>query len=268
MSSGFAALDWYETPLYYDIVFAADDAPEGRFLEALHARYASASPASKRPRVLEPACGSGRMLLELARRGFEVTGFDGNASMLDFARARMRRAHKRARLVHGRLEKFDVGANFDLAHCMVNTFKYLLDESAARSHLQCVARALRPGGLYVIGLHLTDYDDPRRNRERWLARRGGVDVVCNIQGWPTDRRTRLERCRSRLAVVEHGVLRRTETEWTFRTYDLTQFRRLVRSVPEFEHAAAFDFGYDIERPRRLPDDQLDVVFVLRRRVTA
>ena len=64
------------------------------------------------------------------------------------------------------------------------------------------------------------------------------------------------------------MLRRTETEWTFRTYDLTQFRRLVRSVPEFEHAAAFDFGYDIERPRRLPDDQLDVVFVLRRRVTA
>ena len=141
MSSGFAALDWYETPLYYDIVFAADDAPEGRFLEALHARYACASPASKRPRVLEPACGSGRMLLELARRGFEVTGFDGSASMLDFARARMRRAHERARLVHGRLEEFDVGANFDLAHCMVNTFKYRRVRICSVSRARCAPAA-------------------------------------------------------------------------------------------------------------------------------
>jgi hypothetical protein len=148
---------------------------------------------------------------------------------------------------------------------MVSTFKYLLDETSARAHLECVARALRPGGLYAIGVHLTDYRDRRRNRERWVARRGPVDVVCNIQGWPPDRRTRLERVRSRLCVVERGLVRRTETHWTFRTYDLAQFLALVASVPAFEHVASFDFGYDLERPRELPDGQLDVVFVLRKR---
>jgi hypothetical protein len=147
---------------------------------------------------------------------------------------------------------------------MVSTFKYVLDESGARSHLRCVARALRPGGIYVLGFHLSDYDDERRNRERWVARRDGVGVVCNTQGWPADRRTRLERVRTRMRVVERGEVRCTETEWLFRTYDWPQARRLLRSVPEFEHVATYDFGYDETRPRVLPDGQLDCVFVLRR----
>ena len=268
MSASFAALDWYRTPLYYDIVFSEDDGREGAFLQALHERLGRGAPRRGRPRALEPACGSGRLVLELARRGFDVAGFDASESMLAFARERLARAGHRARLSEARLESFDLGAGFDLAHCMVNTFKYLLDEGSARAHLERVARALRPGGLYVVGLHLTDYHDRRRNRERWVARRGRVEVVCNIQGWPADRRTRLERCRSRLAVVERGEIKRSETEWTFRTYDLGQFRRLVRSVPSLEHVASFDFGYDIERPRTLPDAQLDVVFVLRKRATA
>jgi SAM-dependent methyltransferase len=261
----FAELDWYETPLYYDIVFAGDDEREGRFLRELVARYGRVARARARLKVLEPACGSGRMVLEMAREGCDVTGFDASAPMLAFAHERLAKAGLRARLVEGRLESFDAGAGFELAHCMVNTFKYLLDERSARAHLRCVANALAPGGLYAIGVHLTEYADRRRNRERWLARRGRIEVVCNIQGWPADRRTRIERVRSRLSVVERGVVRRLETSWDFRTYDLQQFLALIASVPSLEHVASFDFGYDAFRPRELPDGQLDVVFVLRKR---
>jgi SAM-dependent methyltransferase len=262
------AKNWYDTPLYYDIVFSKDDALEGAFLLALLERYGPPLPARERPRILEPACGSGRLVLEMAGRGCDVTGFDASAAMLAFARARLARARRRARLARAELARFDVGRRFHLAHCLVNSFKYLLDEASARSHLACAARALVPGGLYAIGIHLTEYGDRRRNRERWVASRDGVSVTCNIQGWPPDRRTRLERVRSRLRVVERGVERRTETSWLFRTYDLREFRRLVASVSDLEHVATFDFGYDVERPRELPDDQLDAVFVLRKRVRA
>ena len=73
-----AAIDWYDTPRYYDAVFSADDEVEGRFLEELLRRHGTARRRGGRVRVLEPACGSGRMVLELARRGFEVTGFDAS----------------------------------------------------------------------------------------------------------------------------------------------------------------------------------------------
>lgn len=263
--SRYTALDWYETPLYYDIVFSGDDATEGLFLLRLLELHGPPLAPRARRRVLEPACGSGRMVLELARRGCDVTGFDLSAAMLEFARRRMRQARRRAELLEARMESFEVGTGFDLAHCMVNTFKYLLDESSARAHLERVARALRPGGLYAIGIHLTQYEDRRDNHERWVARRGPLEVTCNIHGSAPDRRTRLENVRSRLRVLENGREQRTETAWTFRTYDLRQFRALVSSVPAFEIAACYDFGYDTTRPRTLPDDQLDTVFVLRKR---
>jgi len=263
---GFAEFDWYDTPLYYDIVFAGDEARECAFLEGVLERFGPRRTRTRR--ILEPACGSGRLLAELARRGNDVWGFDLNERMLDFARQRLARARLKAHLFQARLEDFEVPREFDLAHCLVNTFKYLLDEGSVQRHLRAVAAALRPGGLYVIGLHLTQYEDRRCNHERWNCAREGVEVTCNIRGWPAQRATRLERVRSRLRVRASGLERRSQTEWSFRTYDWSELAATLRRARAFEHVASFDFAYDLARPRRMPDDQLDVVVVLRKRGAA
>jgi 2-polyprenyl-3-methyl-5-hydroxy-6-metoxy-1,4-benzoquinol methylase len=78
--------DWYDTPLYYDIVFDDGTRQEADFLEAAFAKHAR--PARGR-RLFEPACGSGRLAMEMARRGWNVNGFDGNAYMIAFAKERL-----------------------------------------------------------------------------------------------------------------------------------------------------------------------------------
>ena len=259
--SSFELLDWYDTPRYYDLVFDVDTGREADFLEAASARYGR--PRGRR--VLEPACGSGRLVVELARRGWNVTGFDLSEPMLDYAEQRLARRGLEARLEVGRLEAMKHGPRFDLVHCLVSTFKYVPDEAGARTHLEGVARALRPGGIYVLGFHLSEYDNSSRVRERWVVERGRTKVVCNIQSWPPDRRQRAERVRSRLVVSERGREKRSETEWTFRTYNASQVRRLFRSVPALELVAVHDMVYDIDWTRELDDTQLDCVFVLRRK---
>jgi len=255
------SVDWYDAPRYYDIVFDAGTAREARFLEAAHARFAT----SRTKRVLEPACGSGRLVAEMARRGWSVTGFDLNPAMLAFAERRMKRARTSVRLMHADMRSFRASGRFDLAHCLVSTFKYLLDERSARAHLDCVARALAPGGIYVLGFHLSEYANRSRSRERWIERRGRTTVVCNTQVWPADRKLRREGVRARLEVVENGRSLHSETRWVFRTYDEHEVMRLFRAVPALEHVATYDFGYEIDRPREWPDDQLDCVFILRRK---
>ncbi|MHC4949061.1 MAG: class I SAM-dependent methyltransferase, partial [Planctomycetota bacterium] len=159
--------DWYEhDPLYYDIVFDADTAKEAAFLEAVHARHGAGG-----RRMLEPACGSGRLVLAMAKAGYDVTGFDVSPAMLRFARRRLDDAGVRARVARGRMESFAFARPFDVAHCLVSTFRYLLDEASAAAHLACVADALRPGGVYVLGLHVCDYDQVGCARERWTADR-------------------------------------------------------------------------------------------------
>ncbi len=245
--------DWYDTPLYYDIIFDADTPREGEFLEALWQRHGA---GGRSRRLLEPACGSGRLVVEMARRGWKVAGFDGSAAMLEFATARLEWEGLKACLWADWMQGFTLpakaGPQFDLAHCLVSTFKYLLSEADATACLRRVAACLKPGGLFVLGLHLTDYASVKEEHERWVAERDGIHVVCNTHTWPADRRKRLEDLRTRL------------TRWRFRTYNAAQMRRLLRAAPELELVACYDFTYDITSPRRLDDSYADVVLVLKK----
>jgi len=185
--------------------------------------------------------------------------------MLDFAGERLARRGLTARLEAGELESFATRGRFDLAHCLVSTFKYVLDEAGARGHLRSVAATLAPGGVYVLGLHLTDYGLERPVSERWVVEEGGKRVVCNTRTWPADRRRRRERMRTRMVVTESGRERRSETNWWFRTYDARQLARLLRSAPELELVAVHDFHYDLEWTVPLAEARDDCVLVLRRR---
>lgn len=258
--------DWYDTPLYYDIVFDADTSKEADFLEAVAIKHGDSGFTSEL-NILEPACGSGRLVAELATRGHDISGFDLNKNMLEHAQERLRKKKLSAKLWCDRLEKFQVPERrrFDLAHCLVSTFKYVSDDAGAVSHLRLVATSLRKGGLYVMGLHLTDYARDGAEHERWSGSRGGVQVVCNTHTWPPDRKSRTEALRTRLRITRRSKTWTQETRWNFRTYDAAQLKRLVRSAPEFEHLACYDFTYDVNEPRKFDDSYADIILVLRKK---
>lgn len=257
----YEAFDWYEHPLYYDIVFDTGTQSESAFLQAVHDRHVK----SRGRAMLEPACGSGRLLAAMAARNFKVTGFDVSTAMLDFARERLQIECLPAKLVDAAMETFKLNSKFDIAHCLVSTFKYIGSESTARSHLRRIANSLKVGGVYVLGLHLTDYTEEQRTRERWASSRGSIQVVCNIQCWPANKHKRTEKIRTRLVVSCLGTQRHFETHWTFRTYSLKQLRTLINSEPALEHVATYDFTHDIKKQIQFDGKQLDTVLILRRR---
>jgi len=259
--AGVIPIDWYDLPRLYDIVFDVGTAQEADFLEAAVARYGRAGGK----RALEPACGSGRLVAELVRRGWTVRGFDRNAHMLEYAKERLLGEGLRATLAEGDMAHFEVPRPFDLAHCLVSTFKYLLDEDSARSHLECVADALHAGGIYVLGVHLTTYDRVLEERERWVETRGGVTVTSDMRVGRPNRATRLEHVRTRLTEVEGREKREYESTWDFRTYGPTQLQSLVKSVPALELVALHDFDYDLAKRSTWTDGRLDKVLILRRR---
>ncbi len=271
VAARYSEIDWYSTPEWYDILYAPDTAREVGFLRDVLDCYGRPGRArrSRRARVLEPACGSGRLVVALAREGYSVVGFDLSPEMVAYTRRRLKAAGLRARVERARLESFAedmrLGRPFELAYCPVSSFKYILSEAGARAHLEGVAAALAPGGLYVLGLHLNTYRETRPDRERWVGERDGVRVVCNVQTWPPDRRRRRERMRSRLRVQQQGEERRSETVWSWRTYSARQILALLASVPSLEIVGVHDFTYDIERSWDLSELEYDTMFVLRKR---
>jgi len=84
-----------------------------------------ASGRSAPSRVLDVACGSGRHTLELARRGFAVTGLDISAEAIEHLRrtAEAESLYVDARLSDMRVLPGEITA--DVAICMGNAFGYL-----------------------------------------------------------------------------------------------------------------------------------------------
>ncbi len=257
-------ISWYDTPAYYDLAFRAETRPEADFLEAAFRKYCT-FPVR---RLLEPACGTGRLVAELAARGYEVTGFDLNEPSLRYLRQRLKRRRLTADIFSADMADFALSEQVDAAYNTFDSFRHLLTEDAARSHLECVARCLRPGGLYVLGFHLLPPDASEECIERWTERHGGTRVTVTLRVIASDRRRRIETLRISLLVRRGAAESRFRDEFPLRLYNARQVRKLLARVPAFELLDVYDFWYEIDQPLKLDDEISDTVFILRKRVGA
>jgi 2-polyprenyl-3-methyl-5-hydroxy-6-metoxy-1,4-benzoquinol methylase len=72
-------MNWYDLPKYYDLSFSHDMRAELQFLKQIFS-----SKAAVHKRLLEPACGTGRLIVPMVKAGFTCTGFDTNPAVLDY----------------------------------------------------------------------------------------------------------------------------------------------------------------------------------------
>src|SRR2546423_3605080 len=252
--------NWYDYPYYYDIAVQNYTRAEADYVEALCRKHCG----FKVRRLLEPACGSGRFILELASRGYETVGFDLSEPALKYLRQRLKRRGLRAEIFSADMADFRVSKPVDAAFCTVSTFRHLLTERAARNHLKCIARALRPRGIYIFGLHPYSSERSRPNRQRWTAHRGSTEVTATLRTVRIDRHRRLEKLRIELAVREGRNQFRLRHEFYYRTYTLKQFQQVLRSSG-FELCGMYDFCQGVDQTARITDEVPYVVFVVRPR---
>ena len=115
-------------------------------------------------RLLDVPCGHGRHALELAQRGYRVTGIDLSTDALDVARQHS----STVEWVQSDMRRIVWESEFDAAFCFGNSFGYL-DSSSAREFLRSLARALRPGGQLAIDTGMiAESILPTRQQKRWF----------------------------------------------------------------------------------------------------
>lgn len=126
--------------------------------------------AKKSDKILDLACGWGRVSVPLARAGFDVTG-------IDLAENLIREARKKAKQVNVRV-KFAVGnmtalpytdASFDKIFCLWNSFNELLTVREQVRALNEVHRVLKEGGeAFFITLYSDKKEIQSSGRSRLL----------------------------------------------------------------------------------------------------
>jgi SAM-dependent methyltransferase len=108
--------------------------------------------------LLELGCGTGRLLLPLARTGFEVTGVDASEAMLAIAHQKLAIAGlaSQATLSQQRIQELALDRRFNLAFSAVNSFLHVIDMEEQLAALLRIRQHLNPGGLLLLDLFNPD----------------------------------------------------------------------------------------------------------------
>jgi SAM-dependent methyltransferase len=97
--------------------------------------------------VLDAGCGTGRVAVELARRGIEVVGVDRDPSMLTTARS----AAPEVEWIEADLTTLDLGRTFDVVVMAGNVMLFTDDPDAT---VASCAHHLSPTGLLIAGFSI------------------------------------------------------------------------------------------------------------------
>jgi len=210
--------EWWRTafgPGYlalYDGYLAERTASEVDQLEALlHLR----PPA----RILDLPCGQGRHAIELARRGYTVTGMDLSAYLLGVARERADEAGVNVRWLTGDMRETIAGEHFDLITNLYTSFGYFADAAGDEAVLAAARAMLEPGGRLVLEVINGDRTMARFQEREWFTVGQATVVESRV----------LDRVGRRM-LVERTVTTSTECETSRHAIRLYGGRELAQTL--------------------------------------
>ena len=106
-------------------------------------------------KVLDVPCGNGRLGLQLALGGWDVTGIDLQPALVEAANKRAQEQSVKLTCRQGDMRDLPWWDEFDAAIGYWSSFGYF-DDKGNRDFVEAVWRALKPGGKFLIDTYVTE----------------------------------------------------------------------------------------------------------------
>lgn len=103
--------------------------------------------------VVDLACGTGEITIEMAKRGFDMIGVDLSEEMLLYAKEKAQRFGQDILWLNQDISQLDLYGTVDAAICSLDSLNYIIDK---RDLLKCFKQIhlfLEPGGLFIFDVN-------------------------------------------------------------------------------------------------------------------
>ena len=196
------------------------DWENARTMGARDVRFWQRTVAAHDGRAVEFGCGTGRLLVPMARSGADIVGIDASSAMLARARRRVVRVSpsRRPALIQGDLRSLPFKPRtFTLAIAAYGVLQSLTSDRDLDQSLAETSRILRRGGSFIIDLvpDLPVWPTYRKS-QRLRGRLHGATVTL-IESVRQDRRRGLTIFDEVFVTQKRGQRRRQAFSLTFRT---------------------------------------------------
>ncbi len=183
---------------------------------------ASALDAPDGAEVLDLACGFGRHAIGMAQLGYRVTGLDFNPRYLDIAAADAAAAGVQVTWRPGDMRALGFDRAFDAIYSFFTSFGYFEDDDNERV-LAEVARALRPGGRFLLEMANRDWLLAHPEDRTWTQREDGALLMTE-----TTLDLVTSRVLTRQMLIDPQGGPQVTKEFTLRTYTCAELSALLR----------------------------------------
>ncbi|MFK7934970.1 MAG: class I SAM-dependent methyltransferase [Saprospiraceae bacterium] len=107
-------------------------------------------PKNKEARILELCCGTGRLTLPIAQAGYDISGVDFTASMLEEAKTKATAAGFAIEFIEADIRTLDLPEQYDLIFIPFNSIHHLYHNEDLFQAFQVVKKHLKTGGLFLL----------------------------------------------------------------------------------------------------------------------
>ena len=140
-------------PVYDEINKDIDYSEWADFIEdRIKTEYWESEPANL---ILDLGCGTGKMTLELARRGYDMTGVDSSFEMLDIARSAAEEAGMAEKVLWlmQDMTEFELYGTVEVAVSCLDCINHITEREELLQCLRLVHNYLSPGGLFIFDIN-------------------------------------------------------------------------------------------------------------------
>nr|WP_321235106.1 class I SAM-dependent methyltransferase [uncultured Psychroserpens sp.] len=107
-------------------------------------------PKNKNARILELCCGTGRLTLPIAKDGYNITGVDYTASMLEQAKVKASNEGLEVEFIEADIRTLNLPETFDLIFIPFNSIHHLYKNDDLFKAFNAVKKHLKEGGLFLL----------------------------------------------------------------------------------------------------------------------
>ena len=181
--------------------------------------------------ILEPATGTGRILIPLLEKGLNVDGFDSSKDMLNICEDNCRKRDLNPKLFEAKMESFSQDTKYDAIIVPTGTFLLLHKRSDSIKALKNFYKHLSNGGRLIVDVSLqTDISIGTVSTKTWECSNGDIITLEN-KIVEVDYINQYTISHGRYEKWREGVLLQTELEYfPLRWYGVEEFKLILESI--------------------------------------
>jgi SAM-dependent methyltransferase len=198
-------------------------------------------------RILDLCCGYGRHSIELAQKGFAVTGYDLSDFFLKKAKKDAAALGLKIRFIKGDMRKLPFKERFDAVVNVFTSFGYFENERDDLKVLKGVCKALKKDGLFLLDLINRENLIRGFQRRTWRPNRDFIVLEDNFLDLFTSRWES-----TRTLIFENG--KRAQHSFSLRLFSFAEMLDLLNRAGFVLESVYGDFDlmeYSLDSPRMI-----------------